>query len=161
MAEISFKRDKLSSAEKYELLENQLPHLLSKEVDWVANAANFCAALKESFGWFWVGFYRKVSEDYLQLGPFQGPVACTFIHKNKGVCGASWAAEKTILVPDVNAFPGHIACSAESKSEIVVPIFKASQVWGVLDIDSSELNSFTKSDEEKLQRLTSIFQTFL
>src|SRR5215813_7625655 len=127
--------------EQYKSLIPQITALLAGEPDLVANLANVAAALKEQFNWFWVGFYL-VKGDELVLGPFQGPVACTRIKKGRGVCGTSWQKEETIIVPDVEAFPGHIACSSLSKSEIVVPIFHNGEVIGVLDVDSVTLNTF-------------------
>lgn len=141
-----------SKAEKYQELIPQLKALLIGEKDQIANLANFVAALKETFGFFWVGFYL-VKENELVLGPFQGPIACTRIKKGKGVCGTSWEQEKTMLVPDVNQFPGHIACSSLSKSEIVVPIIKNKEVIGVLDVDSDQLNDFDEVDEKYLNEL--------
>ena len=132
--------DKLT---RYTELRPQLEALLGAETDAVANMANFCAALKEAFGWFWIGFYI-VRQDELVLGPFQGPIACTRIAFEKGVCGGAWAKQKSMLVPNVADFPGHIACSTLSQSELVVPIFKDQQVWGVLDIDSTKLLTLTK-----------------
>src|SRR5476651_2793992 len=126
-------------AEQYQSLIPQIEALLDGETDLVANMANVCAALKEQFKWFWVGFYL-VKQDELVLGPFQGPVACTRIAKGRGVCGSAWAQAKTLIVPDVDAFPGHIACSSLSRSEIVVPLFSHGEVIGVLDVDSAELN---------------------
>ena len=122
--------------------------------------ANLCAALKAAFGWFWIGFYI-VREEELVLGPFQGPIACTRIPFGKGVCGAAWAEQKSQLVPDVEAFPGHIACSALSKSELVVPIFKDNQVWGVLDIDSTTLADFDQTDQVEIEKLMAWFATCL
>jgi GAF domain-containing protein len=119
----------------------------------VANLANISAALKETFDFFWVGFYLVAKNDTLVLGPFQGPIACTRISKGKGVCGTAWEEKKTLVVPDVEAFPGHIACSALSKSEIVVPLIKNDVVVGVLDIDSDELNTFDEIDEQALIKL--------
>src|SRR5215217_5082734 len=127
--------------EQYEALLPQIAALLAGEPDLVANLANIAAALKEQFKWFWVGFYL-VKDDELVLGPFQGPVACTRIKKGKGVCGSSWAQRKTLIVPDVEKFPGHIACSSASRSEIVVPIMHNSETVAVLDVDSKELNEF-------------------
>src|SRR4030095_11898924 len=121
--------------EQYEALLPQIKGLLEGEVDLVANLANVAAALKEQFGWLWVGFYM-VKKDQLVLGPFQGPVACTRISKGRGVCGTSWKEAKTLIVPDVEKFPGHIACSSLSRSEIVVPIISGGEVLGVLDVDS-------------------------
>jgi len=122
------------------------------EPDLVANMANVCAALKEQFNWLWVGFYL-VKDDELVLGPFQGPVACTRIGLGKGVCGAAWQQEKTLIVPDVEAFPGHIACSSASRSEIVVPVFSGGKVVAVLDVDSSDLDQFDEADAQYLQQV--------
>ncbi|MBM3185232.1 MAG: GAF domain-containing protein [Bacteroidetes bacterium] len=141
-----------SKAQKYQELIPQLKALLIGEKDQIANLANFVAALKGTFGFFWVGFYL-VKENELVLGPFQGPIACTRIKKGKGVCGTSWEQEKTMLVPDVDQFPGHIACSSLSKSEIVVPIIKNKEVIGVLDVDSDQLNDFDEVDEKYLNEL--------
>lgn len=138
--------------EIYEGLIPQIKGLVEGESDQVANLANVCAALKETFSFFWVGFYL-VKEDELVLGPFQGPVACTRIRKGKGVCGTSWEKGETILVPDVEAFPGHIACSSLSKSEIVVPLIKDGKVIGVLDVDSDQLNDFDETDALHLSTL--------
>ena len=121
--------------DQYRSLIPQISSLLSGETDEIANMANVCAALKEQFDFFWVGFYM-VKDNELVLGPFQGPVACTRIQKGKGVCGSSWDQEKILIVPDVDAFPGHIACSSVSKSEIVIPINRNGRVIGVLDVDS-------------------------
>jgi GAF domain-containing protein len=145
--------DKLS---RYAELRPQLEALIGSETDAVANMANFCAALQAAFGWFWIGFYI-VREEQLVLGPFQGPIACTRIHFGKGVCGTAWAQQKSQLVPDVEAFPGHIACSSLSKSELVVPIFKDQQVWGVLDLDSKELGGFDLTDQEEIEKLMTWF----
>lgn len=137
--------------ERYAALLPQLKGLLSGETDEVANLANVAAALKETFGFFWVGFYRVVGDE-LVLGPFQGPVACTRIRKGRGVCGTAWQEARTLVVPDVDAFPGHIACSSLSRSEIVVPLLDgAGEVWGVLDIDSSEFNTFDDVDARFLE----------
>jgi GAF domain-containing protein len=140
--------------EIYESLLPQIKALIGDEKDTIANLANVAAALKEQFGWFWVGFYQ-VKNDELVLGPFQGPVACTRIRKGKGVCGSSWEQAKTLIVPDVEKFPGHIACSSLSKSEIVVPVLRNGMVWGVLDIDSSDLNQFDSTDQLYLEKLVS------
>lgn len=121
-------------------------------MDLVANLANVAAALKEAFDFFWVGFYL-VKQDQLVLGPFQGPVACTRIRKGKGVCGTAWQEGATLLVPDVEVFPGHIACSSLSRSEIVVPLIKDGEVWGVLDIDSDLLNFFDETDRKYLEEM--------
>jgi L-methionine (R)-S-oxide reductase len=142
-----------TKAEKWQQLLPQVFALTELEEDLTANLANIAAALKQTFGFFWVGFYL-VKEDELVLGPFQGPVACTRIKKGKGVCGASWANKETILVEDVEKFPGHIACSALSKSEIVVPVFNtAGDVAMVIDIDSDKLADFSFIDKEYLEQL--------
>ncbi len=138
--------------EQYESLIPQIRGLLEGENDLIANLANVSAALKEQFGWFWVGFYL-VKENELVLGPFQGPVACTRIKKGRGVCGASWEKKQTVIVPDVEAFPGHIACSSLSKSEIVVPVIRANEVVGVLDVDSEHLNQFDEKDQYYLEQI--------
>src|ERR1700749_4139961 len=137
--------------EQYQSLIPQIEALLYGEPDLVANMANICAALKEQFRWFWVGFYM-VKDNELVLGPFQGPVACTRIAKGRGVCGASWEQAKTLIVPDVEAFPGHIACSSLSRSEIVLPVFKQNEVAAVLDVDSEELNTFDDTDAQYLEQ---------
>ncbi len=144
-----------SKEEQYLSLIPQIKGLLDGEPDLVANLANIAAALKEQFGFFWVGFYL-VKEDELVLGPFQGPVACTRIKKGRGVCGTSWSQAKTTIVPDVEKFPGHIACSSISKSEIVVPLFKKNAVWGVLDVDSDQYNSFDETDAQFLEEIVSL-----
>ncbi|MEN9941990.1 MAG: hypothetical protein RL286_1488 [Bacteroidota bacterium] len=149
-----------SKDKRYAELLPQLQALIETEENPIANMANFCAALKEAFGWFWIGFYM-VADEELILGPFQGPVACTRIAKGKGVCGTAWAQEKTILVEDVEAFPGHIACSALSKSEIVVPLIKNGAVIGVLDIDSTELATFDQLDQTQLEKICQWFVTRL
>ena len=141
--------------EQYEALLPQIKALLEGETDLIANLANVCAALKEQFSWLWVGFYL-VKNDELVVGPFQGPVACVRIKKGKGVCGTSWAERKTIIVDDVEKFPGHIACSSLSKSEIVIPVFKNEEVAGVLDIDSIELNNFDATDEKYLKEIIAL-----
>lgn len=141
-----------TKAEQYESLLPQLKGLLEGEPDLVANLANVTAALKEQFGWFWVGFYLVKNEE-LVLGPFQGPVACTRIKKGKGVCGSSWAQAATLIVPDVEKFPGHIACSSLSRSEIVVPILKNNDVVAVLDVDSDAYDQFDDTDQLFLERI--------
>jgi L-methionine (R)-S-oxide reductase len=141
-----------SRPEQYRNLIPQIKALLEGEPDPVANMANTAAALKEQFGWLWVGFYL-VKGDELVLGPFQGPVACTRIRKGRGVCGTSWAEAKTLVVPDVEKFPGHIACSSLSKSEIVVPILRNGEVIGVLDADSTNLNEFDETDRQFLEEI--------
>ncbi len=135
--------------EQYQSLLPQMKGLLEGETDLIANLANVCAALKEQFNWLWIGFYL-VKNDELVVGPFQGPVACTRIKKGRGVCGTSWAERKTIIVDDVEKFPGHIACSSLSKSEIVIPAFKDEEVVAVLDVDSTSLNNFDETDEKYL-----------
>lgn len=144
-----------SKQEQYLELIPQIKGLLDGEPDLVANLANTAAALKEQFGWFWVGFYL-VKEDELVLGPFQGPVACTRIRKGRGVCGSSWEQAKTLIVPDVEKFPGHIACSSLSKSEIVVPLFVNGTVVGVLDVDSSALDQFDNTDATYLEQIVGL-----
>ncbi len=137
---------------KYESLLPQIKGLLEGEKDLIANLANVAAALKEQFGWLWTGFYL-VKDEELVLGPFQGPVACTRIKKGRGVCGASWATATTLIVPDVEKFPGHIACSSLSKSEIVIPIIKEGIVVAVLDVDSTALNEFDSIDQQFLEEI--------
>lgn len=137
--------------EKYEALLPQLASLVSGETDSVAAMANFAAALHFAFGFWWTGFYI-IKGDMLVLGPFQGPVACTRIPYGKGVCGAAWERQSTIVVPDVEEFPGHIACSSESRSEIVVPIFAGGKMVAELDIDSKNLSTFDEIDSQYLER---------
>jgi GAF domain-containing protein len=138
--------------EQYEPLIPQIKGLLEGETDLIANLANIAAALKEQFIWLWVGFYL-VKNDELVLGPFQGPVACTRIKKGRGVCGTSWAQGKTLIVPDVEKFPGHIACSSASRSEIVVPLIHKNEVVAVLDVDSKRLNEFDATDQTYLEQI--------
>src|SRR5690242_11045985 len=138
--------------EQYEGLLPQIKGLLEGETDLIANLANLCAALKEQFNWLWVGFYL-VKNDELVVGPFQGPVACTRIKKGRGVCGTSWAERKTIIVPDVEKFPGHIACSSLSKSEIVIPVMQKGEVIGVLDVDSINVAEFDETDHQYLNQI--------
>lgn len=140
--------------EIYQSLLPQIKGLITGEGDLIANLANVSAALKQGHGFFWVGFYIVKGEE-LVLGPFQGPIACTRIRSGKGVCGTSWAEKRTIVVPDVDTFPGHIACSSDSKSEIVVPVIKDSSVVAVLDVDSDSLNSFDSIDDKYLNELCS------
>ena len=142
----------LSKAQQYAQLLPQIEALTTGEPDLVANLANMAAALRQAFGFFWVGFYL-VKADELVLGPFQGPIACTRIRRGKGVCGTSWDQAATLLVPDVEQFPGHIACSADSQSEIVVPVLKNGQVVAVLDVDSDQLNDFDATDQQALEQL--------
>lgn len=141
-----------SKTERYEALIPQLKGLIASETDQVANYANISAVLKECFGFFWVGFYRVI-ENELVLGPFQGPIACTRISFGKGVCGTAWKEMKTIVVPDVEKFPGHIACSSQTKSEIVVPVFVDGKVIAVLDVDSDINDNFDELDVKYLEML--------
>lgn len=144
--------------EKYKELLPQIQSLVEGEKDNVANMANICAALKFGMNFFWVGFYL-VKDEQLVLAPFQGPVACTRINLGKGVCGTSWQKKETIIVDDVEKFPGHIACSSLSKSEIVLPLFDAhKKVIGVLDVDSDELSSFDKTDELHLNKIINLLK---
>lgn len=145
--------------DKYQTLLQQLPALMDKQVDNVANMSNLVAALKQTFGFFWVGFYR-VQADELVLGPFQGPIACTRIKKGQGVCGATWVEERTMVVPNVHEFPGHIACSDQSKSEIVVPLFKAGVLVAVLDVDSDEFATFDEVDRIQLEKILEWFSAY-
>lgn len=144
-----------SKAAQYDNLLPQLKALLHGETDFVANMANVCAALKEQFGWLWVGFYL-VKQDELVLGPFQGPIACTRIKKGRGVCGTCWQQEETIVVKDVHIFPGHIACSSLSRSEIVVPLRLNDQVLGVLDADSEQPADFDDTDKQYLEAVVQL-----
>lgn len=144
--------------EKYKSLLPQIKALLEGETDTIANMANVCAALKFGLNFFWVGFYM-VKENQLVLGPFQGPVACTRIHLGKGVCGTAWENKETIIVDDVDAFPGHIACSSLSKSEIVLPLNNSQkEIVGVLDVDSDQYNSFDKTDEHYLNQIIKLLK---
>ena len=150
--------EKGSKDEQYQSLLPQIEAVITGESDLYANLGNICAALKEQFGWLWIGFYlvkptQSGDGEELVLGPFQGPLACTRIRKGKGVCGTSWAEEKTIIVPDVEQFPGHIACSSKSKSEIVLPVIKNNKVVAVLDIDSESLNTYDDTDRIYLEDL--------
>ncbi len=140
---------------QYESLLPQIEALIKGENDLIANLGNIAAALKEQFNWLWVGFYW-IKENELVLGPFQGPVACTRIKKGRGVCGTCWERETTIMVDDVEKFPGHIACSSSSKSEIVIPVFKNGKIMGVLDVDSSELAQFDKVDQVYLESIVKL-----
>lgn len=146
-----------SKEEQYQLLIPQIEGLLYGETDLIANLANVAAALKEQFKWFWVGFYL-VKNNELVLGPFQGLVACTRIAKGRGVCGTAWDKAETLIVPDVDAFPGHIACSSLSRSEIVLPLFSHGEVIGVLDVDSSELNEFDETDAKYLTQVIGLIK---
>ena len=150
-----------NKADQYQSLIPQIKGLLEGEPDLIANLANVVAALKEQFGWFWVGFYlvkpsTADSSRELVLAPFQGPVACTRIKKGRGVCGSSWAEAKTIIVPDVEKFPGHIACSSLSKSEIVVPVIRNNNVVAVLDVDSDEYDQFDSTDQQYLEKIVNL-----
>ena len=142
-----------SKTDRYESLIPQIKALLEGEADLIANTANIVAALKEQFGWFWVGFYFVKNEE-LVLGPFQGPVACTRIRKGRGVCGSSWAKMETLIVPDVEKFPGHIECSSLSRSEIVVPVVRDNEVLAALDVDSELLDQFDDTDKYYLEKIT-------
>jgi GAF domain-containing protein len=150
----------MSKQEDYKLLLAQVKAMVKDESDAVANMANVAALIQEAFHFWWTGFYRVIGEQ-LVLGPFQGPVACTRIGFGKGVCGTSWKEKKTIVVEDVELFPGHIACSSESKSEIVVPLFKGEDVIGVLDIDSERLATFDDVDKEWLERIAEVVAAVL
>jgi L-methionine (R)-S-oxide reductase len=141
-----------TKAEQYEALLPQIKGLLDGETDLIANLANIAGALKEQFGWLWVGFYI-VREEQLVLGPFQGPVACTRIRYGKGVCGTAWKEATTLIVPDVEQFPGHIACSSLSKSEIVIPVIREKTVKAVLDVDSTAPNDFDTTDQQYLEAI--------
>ena len=140
--------------EQYLALLPQIKAIIDGEPDLIANLANISAALKEQFGWLWIGFYL-VKKDELVLGPFQGPLACTRIKKGRGVCGTSWAEAKTLIVPDVEKFPGHIACSSLSRSEIVVPIIRNNEVVAVLDADSEALDTYDETDQQYLEEVVS------
>ncbi|MEO8721289.1 MAG: GAF domain-containing protein [Ginsengibacter sp.] len=139
--------------DQYKSLLPQIKALITGESDLIANMGNITAALKEQFDWLWVGFYL-VKNDELVLGPFQGPIACTRIQKNKGVCGSSWAQKKTLIVPDVQKFSGHIFCNSSSVSEIVIPIFSDNEVRAVLDVDSSKLATFDTIDQHFLEEIS-------
>lgn len=146
----------MKKEEKYAELLPQIESILSTETDAIANMANVAAVIHETFGFWWTGFYRVI-DGMLVLGPFQGPLACTRIRKGKGVCGTAWAEARTQVVPDVHQFPGHIACSSASNSEIVVPIFRDTEVVGVLDIDSKEYGTFDETDRIWLEKIASLF----
>lgn len=141
--------------DQYQTLLPQIKALIEDESDLIANLANVCAALREQFKWWWVGFYL-VKGEQLVLGPFQGPVACTRIKKGRGVCGTSWQQKQTLIVPDVEQFPGHIACSSASRSEIVVPIVQNDEVVAVLDVDSEYLNYFDETDRQYLKEIVGL-----
>ena len=147
----------MEKIEKYKLLYEQVKTFIAKEDDSIANMSNIAAIIHDTFKFWWTGFYRVINNE-LVLGPFQGPVACTRIGYGKGVCGTSWKEGKTIVVEDVHEFPGHIACSSASKSEIVVPIFKDGQVVAVFDIDSENLATFDNIDKEWLEKIIDLVQ---
>jgi GAF domain-containing protein len=152
----------LKSGSKEEIYKSLLPQieaLVAHEEDTIANLANICGALKQAFNWWWIGFYFVKNQE-LVLGPFQGPVACTRIAFGKGVCGSSWKEKRTIIVPDVNLFPGHIACSSASLSEIVIPCFKNDEIWAVLDVDSEFINTFDEIDAKYLAEILKFIPLF-
>ncbi len=149
-----------SKTEQYQILIPQIKALIEGEPNMVANTANIAAALRQTFNWFWVGFYF-VEGDSLVLGPFQGDIACTRIQSGKGVCGTAWEKAESLIVPDVNAFPGHIACSALSQSEIVVPVIKDGKVHMILDVDSDQLNDFDETDKMYLENIANIIASLL
>jgi L-methionine (R)-S-oxide reductase len=154
----------LSKKQKYEALIPQIVSLVKGETDLIANAANIVAVLKEAFSFFWIGIYfvrEKNNSEELVLGPFQGPPACVRIAKGKGVCGSAWDKKSTLIVPDVDQFPGHIACSALSKSEIVVPIIKNNFVVAVLDVDSTKLSDFDETDAQFLNEVAQIISEMI
>jgi len=142
----------MNKIEKYEKILPQIQAVMDENVDIIANMANMAAMLHETFGFWWTGFYRVIGDE-LVLGPFQGPLACTRIPFGRGVCGTAWKERKTIVVPDVEQFPGHIACSSASRSEIVVPVFRNNEIIAVLDIDSDRLGTFDETDAEWLEQL--------
>lgn len=142
---------------KYSVLYEQIKSLTDGEDDPIANMANISSMIHQTFGFWWTGFYR-VNGNTLVLGPFQGPLACSRIHFGRGVCGTAWKEAATVIVPDVDAFPGHIACSSASRSEIVVPVFDDEKVIAVLDIDSAELNTFDSVDKEWLEKICALLQ---
>ena len=174
MAEVLIVSPSTDKSERYKSLLPQIESLVSGEPDVVANLSNITAALRQSMNFFWVGFYivknnavptgrqaLTAGSQELVLGPFQGPIACTRIAFGKGVCGACWKEKKVMLVPNVDEFPGHIACSSDSKSEIVLPAFKNGEVALVLDVDSDKLNDFDKTDELYLQQVMRLIEKFL
>lgn len=149
----------MNKTEKYRTAFRMIQSVVEGENDMIANMANMAALLHEKFGFWWTGFYRvDLESDQLVLGPFQGPVACTRIGFGKGVCGTVWERAETVIVPDVHQFPGHIACSSASNSEIVVPVFQNSQVIAVLDIDSTEFNTFDNTDKEWLEKIVALIR---
>jgi len=160
MAEELIVASSTNKEERYKILIPQIKSLVEGEPDLIANLANVAAALKQTMDFFWVGFYL-VKENQLVLGPFQGPIACTRIDFGKGVCGTAWKEKKTMLVPDVEKFPGHISCNSCSRSEIVLPAFKNNQVALVLDVDSERLNDFDETDQKSLEELMRILENCL
>lgn len=150
----------LSRKERYAILLPQLRALVESESDWLANTSNIIAAIRQTFDFFWIGLYFVRAEE-LVLGPFQGPVACTRIAYGKGVCGTAWKDGRVMIVPDVDQFPGHIACSSESRSEIVVPVWKSGRVVAVLDVDSNKLNDFGEEDADALQEVSRLISVVL
>lgn len=160
MAENLIVSSSADKKERYKILIPQLEALVSGENDLIANLSNVVAALKQTMNFFWVGFYL-VKDGQLVLGPFQGPVACTRIDSGKGVCGTAWKEKKTIVVPDVDLFPGHIACSSASRSEIVVPVFKNHEVAMVLDVDSDKINDFDEDDAVALAKVVALTERLL
>ncbi|MBP3715266.1 MAG: GAF domain-containing protein [Phocaeicola sp.] len=153
--EQSFKTNIADKAERYQQFLKDYELMISGETEEISVMANTCAAIREAFNFFWIGFYL-VKDERLILGPFQGPVACSIIRFGKGVCGTAWAKKETQVVPDVDQFPGHIACSSDSRSEIVVPVMVNDEVKGVLDIDSDQLNTFDNIDKHYLEKLVDI-----
>ena len=149
----------MSKEEKYQTVLPQIRSLVAGENDDIAKMANIAAVLHETFGFWWTGFYRVIGDE-LVLGPFQGPVACTHIPYGKGVCGTAWKQRETVIVPDVHLFPGHIACSSASQSEIVVPLFRNDEVFAVLDIDSAALNTFDAIDRRYLEQIALLYDAF-
>ncbi len=160
MAEQLIIASSIDKAGRYKTLLPQIDSLVAGEPDVVANLSNIAAALKQTMNFFWVGFYL-VKKNELVLGPFQGPIACTRIALGKGVCGASWKEKKVMIVPNVDEFPGHIVCSSDSKSEIVLPAFKNGEVALILDVDSDVLNDFDETDEKYLQEVMRIIEKFV
>ena len=160
MAEELIISSSTDKTEKYRTLLSQLENLVAQEPDLIANLSNIAAALKQTMSFFWVGFYL-VKGEQLVLGPFQGPIACTRINFGKGVCGSAWKDKKTILVPNVDDFPGHIACSSASKSEIVLPAFNNGEVALVLDVDSDKLDDFDRTDQQELEKLMRMIEKLL
>ncbi|MCL4133915.1 UNVERIFIED_CONTAM: hypothetical protein GTU68_032147 [Idotea baltica] len=157
MAETLILTQGTTRTERYKELIPQIKAVIEPEIDLIANLANIAAMLREGFGFFWVGFYRNVNEE-LVLGPFQGPLACTRIPFSKGVCGASAKEQRTIIVPDVNKFPGHIACSSVSQSEIVVPLIVNGRTELVLDVDSDQLDDFSETDQTALEEVMKLLE---